>query len=209
MLKKNASYYSNIDTKINFRWKHKYRENKTIERQAAFSQAKWVTHITKTGYSELAVFCQHHTHVEYSYEVGGWSPAVFPTPWNMLCSPKPQPPQLGNIGSYLDFFKLSFICLYLFWGKIYIQFSRKSRKRHMPLGVTLETDNSTKEVCRWEAWCICMCVQGSGQSLWPQWQTEWTVHDKCAGNILSYEQATIHSKQLQKHCMSYSWNNKF
>lgn len=126
-----------------------------------------------------------------------------------LCcaQPKPHPQQFGNTRS------LCFIifCLNIFHQcGIDIQFCRKSRKRHMPLSVTLETNHSTVELWGWEAgtWLYACdngteCVRSCGQSL-PLYSVRWEIRMYMTNVLVTsflYEQATVHVKQLQKHCI--------
>lgn len=186
------------------------QRKQTIERQAAFSQAKWVTHIALKQDILSKLFSGNITHcriLRWS-GVSGWSPAVSLTPWIMLCSTQTPP---STVWKHWKFIFLKLFCLNTFFQcGIDIQFCRKSRKRHMPQSVTLETNHSTEELWGWEAgtWLYACdngteCVQGSAQSLLlysVRWEIRQYVTNVLVTSFLN-EQATVHGKQLQKHCI--------
>lgn len=80
----------------------------------------------------------------------------------------------------------------------------------MPLSVTLETNHSTEELWGWEAgtWLYACdngteCVRSCGQSL-PLYSVRWEIRQYVTNVLVTsflYEQATVHGKQLQKHCI--------
>lgn len=138
--------------------------------------------------------------------MSGWSPAVSLTPWIMLCSTQTPPSTVWKHWKFM--FHKSF-CLnsFFFQCGIDIQFAEKAEKAHATecyIGNKSFNRRAVRMRSRYMAVCEdgTECVWGSGHSLLlnsVRWDQQY-VTNVLVTSFLN-EQATVHGKQLQKHCI--------
>lgn len=163
-------------------------ENRNIEeikrkyrRQAAFSQAKWVTHIAlRTGHFWVSCFSVNITHcwiLRWS-GVSGWSSGSISDSTsliNVVLTPKPPPSTAWKhvLCLFVFFFVSFFFCFVVFLLLFFFsvastsKFAEKAEKRHMPLSGTLETNHLNKRSVRMRSKYMIVCMLScNGTDVW-------------------------------------------
>lgn len=169
MLKKNESYNQIIDTKIKIsdgnrnveEIKQKYR------RQAAFSQAKWVTHIAlRTGHFWVSCFSVNITHcwiLRWS-GVSGWSSGSISDSTsliNVVLTPKPPS---STVWKHIFCFFFVFV---FFQCGINIQIRRKSRKKAHAIEWNTRNKPFNKRYVRMRSKYMIVCMLScNGTDVW-------------------------------------------
>lgn len=119
--------------------KRKYR------RQAAFSQAEWVTHIAlRTGHIWVSCFSVNITHcwiLRWS-GVSGWSSGSSSDSTSLINVVLTRPPKASpsTVWKHIFFFFFLYVYMYIFVFSVAStsNFTEKAEKRHMPLSGTIQ-----------------------------------------------------------------------